>query len=291
MPAVSAGNRTGSSCLGVIEPMAFGGNNCSGPIDVATTCLADGWHGDFESETFIVAPWDEAQITSPANRSRVENGSPSPTLNGSGQVSIIAAEMASAITASAGSPRGHGWNNLIAEAYAPDVAATLSSGSHASHAPGRRREDDTNLVALAFNWQAGGSENDTSFRGKSRQYICRAGDYCGALGVTRQDAVALAFQDSQSETRVGACLGTLDSNYGSRRRMGVFERYGLKWIVRRLTPKEGERLQGWPDDFTRWRHDGQQISDSARWKLIGNGVATPVAYWLASRLRTALEAS
>jgi site-specific DNA-cytosine methylase len=101
----------------------------------------------------------------------------------------------------------------------------------------------------------------------------------------------VAFQDSQSETRIGELIGTLDSNYGSRRRMGVFERYGLKWIVRRMTPIEGERLQGYPDDWTRWRHDGQQISDSARWRLIGNGVATPVAYWIAKRLRAALEAS
>ena len=70
----------------------------------------------------------------------------------------------------------------------------------------------------------------------------------------------------------------------------VAESDGLRWIVRRLTPLEGERCQGWPDDWSRWRADGSEISDSARWRMIGNGVATPVAYWIATRLRAALAA-
>jgi DNA (cytosine-5)-methyltransferase 1 len=72
--------------------------------------------------------------------------------------------------------------------------------------------------------------------------------------------------------------------------IGVCEHNGLRWIVRRLTPTEGERCQGWPDDWSRWRADGSEISDSARWRLIGNGVATPVSEWIARRARTALEA-
>lgn len=65
---------------------------------------------------------------------------------------------------------------------------------------------------------------------------------------------------------------------------------GGAWVVRRLTPLllEGERLQGWPDNSTQYRHDGTRISDSARWRIIGNGVATPVAKWLAERLFVAL---
>ena len=45
-------------------------------------------------------------------------------------------------------------------------------------------------------------------------------------------------------------------------------------IVRRLTPVECERLQGFPDDWTA----GQ--SDSARYKQMGNAVAVPVVEWL-----------
>ena len=45
--------------------------------------------------------------------------------------------------------------------------------------------------------------------------------------------------------------------------------------VRRLTPRECERLMGWPDDHTRWRWDGREVSDSTRYKMCGNGVAAP----------------
>ena len=54
--------------------------------------------------------------------------------------------------------------------------------------------------------------------------------------------------------------------------------------VRRLTPRECERLQGWKDDFTRWTADGREISDSHRYRMVGNGVASPVAEWIGHRL-------
>jgi DNA (cytosine-5)-methyltransferase 1 len=53
--------------------------------------------------------------------------------------------------------------------------------------------------------------------------------------------------------------------------------------VRRLTPRECERLQGFPDDWTA----GQ--SDAARYRQLGNAIAVPVAAWIAGRL-AALEA-
>ena len=55
-------------------------------------------------------------------------------------------------------------------------------------------------------------------------------------------------------------------------------------IVRRLTPVECERLMGWPDKHTLHRADGKTNSDSARYKMCGNGVATPVARWIAEQL-------
>jgi len=54
--------------------------------------------------------------------------------------------------------------------------------------------------------------------------------------------------------------------------------------VRRLTPLECERLQGWPDDHTRWTADGKEIPDSHRYRCIGNGVVAPVAEWIGHRL-------
>ena len=58
--------------------------------------------------------------------------------------------------------------------------------------------------------------------------------------------------------------------------------------VRRLTPLECERLMGWPDDHTLHRADGKTNSDSTRYKQCGNGVATPVAAWIAKHLRNLL---
>jgi DNA (cytosine-5)-methyltransferase 1 len=58
--------------------------------------------------------------------------------------------------------------------------------------------------------------------------------------------------------------------------------------VRRLTPTECERLMGWPDNHTLHRADGKTNSDSTRYKMCGNGVATPVAYWIATQLKELL---
>ena len=56
-------------------------------------------------------------------------------------------------------------------------------------------------------------------------------------------------------------------------------------VVRRLTPVECERLMGWPDDHTRYNADGTVQSDTHRYKQAGNGVATPVAKWIAQHLK------
>lgn len=48
--------------------------------------------------------------------------------------------------------------------------------------------------------------------------------------------------------------------------------------VRRLTPTECERLQGFPDNWT----DGQ--ADSNRYKQMGNAVAVPVVQWIINRM-------
>lgn len=51
----------------------------------------------------------------------------------------------------------------------------------------------------------------------------------------------------------------------------------VKYIIRRLTPRECERLQGYPDDWTRWGVDGEEISDMARYRATGNSIAVPCA--------------
>ena len=48
-----------------------------------------------------------------------------------------------------------------------------------------------------------------------------------------------------------------------------------KYAVRRLTPLECERLQGYPDGWTEFGHNGVRISDNQRYKALGNSVAIP----------------
>jgi len=62
-------------------------------------------------------------------------------------------------------------------------------------------------------------------------------------------------------------------------------------VPRRLTPRECERLMGWPDDWTRWGADGSEISDSARYRMCGNGVVASVSEWIGRRIVAAHERS
>ena len=58
--------------------------------------------------------------------------------------------------------------------------------------------------------------------------------------------------------------------------------------VRRLTPMETERLQGFPDEWTKYRlnEKGEIVeqADSARYKQMGNAVTIPVVEWIMERL-------
>lgn len=54
--------------------------------------------------------------------------------------------------------------------------------------------------------------------------------------------------------------------------------------VRRLTPRECERLQGFPDDYTAVPHRGKPAADGPRYKALGNSWAVPCARWIGARI-------
>ena len=60
---------------------------------------------------------------------------------------------------------------------------------------------------------------------------------------------------------------------------------GMKYVLRRLTPLECLRLQGLPD----WWVDGAEGSDSAIYKMCGNGLAIPCAYDVMRRIAEELR--
>jgi DNA (cytosine-5)-methyltransferase 1 len=55
--------------------------------------------------------------------------------------------------------------------------------------------------------------------------------------------------------------------------------------VRRLTPRECERLQGFPDDYTLVDHRKKPAADGPRYKALGNSMAVPVMQWIGKRIQ------
>ena len=71
--------------------------------------------------------------------------------------------------------------------------------------------------------------------------------------------------------------------------------FTLRWIVRRLTPVECERLQGFPDNYTNigdWtdsKGKKHKYADSPRYKALGNSIALPQWFWLVQKMRPYLK--
>ena len=89
----------------------------------------------------------------------------------------------------------------------------------------------------------------------------------------REDAKANNFSATETETSL-TLQGHLPSPQSHHAQLFLAETS----TVRRLTPVECERLQGFPDDWT----SGQ--ADSNRYKQMGNAVAVPVVEWIISRM-------
>jgi len=98
-------------------------------------------------------------------------------------------------------------------------------------------------------------------------------------------AVAIGIDEEQNATLDG--MGCLKA----RREGGGFEGTVMTptMAVRRLTPRECERLQGVPDDYTLVERNGKAMADGPRYKMLGNGFAVPVVRWIGERLAKAVK--
>jgi DNA-cytosine methyltransferase len=77
---------------------------------------------------------------------------------------------------------------------------------------------------------------------------------------------------------------------GGSTRSYIAQDVGYECIVRRLTPLECERLQGFPDDFTKIEWGGRSLEDcpdTPRFMATGNSMAVPVMRWILTRLERA----
>jgi len=274
---------------------AYGGNNQSGPIDVATArnaCASASGRMDFETETFLVAPVATAIRT--ANTSANGHGISDElahTLDGAqGQcVAFDTTQITSAANRSNPQP-GDPCHPLAAGAHAPAIAFAIQAGAlrtnplsgpggigvQAGHAYTLEARAEVQAVAIAFHpTQDPISSTDGT-------------THCMGTGSSQGNAtIAVAVQASQSGVRINDTVGTLDANYGSRRHNGVMQ----EMQVRRLTPTEAERLQGFPDCYTAipWRgKPADQCPDGPRYKALGNSWAVPNVRWIGERIAAAV---
>jgi DNA (cytosine-5)-methyltransferase 1 len=89
---------------------------------------------------------------------------------------------------------------------------------------------------------------------------------------------AIAFDARQSDViQYGEKTGPLDTDPWT---MAVQQ----GWAVRRLTPTECERLQGFPDGYTDVPYRGKSASDGPRYKALGNSMAVNVMRWIGRRI-------
>lgn len=108
------------------------------------------------------------------------------------------------------------------------------------------------------------------------------------------DNVPFGFaQNTRNEVRIvgdGTISGALTANQGMKQTTFVCTSdYASAPLVRRLTPLECERLQGFPDNHTRISWKGKpanECPDGPRYKAIGNSMAVPVMRWLGERIES-----
>ena len=118
-------------------------------------------------------------------------------------------------------------------------------------------------------------------------------DKAPTLTTTHDGAPAVCYWDG------GQVVGTLTANNaGGNQRMPDKENFNCvitRYIVRRLTPLECERLQGYPDGWTdigEWtdtKGKRCKTSDAARYKALGNSIALPPWKWVLKRICACYE--
>jgi len=95
-----------------------------------------------------------------------------------------------------------------------------------------------------------------------------------AVAIGYKKTLAQKDEEFWAETTISRNLTVTDNSHEIRVTMLTSNQS----VVRRLTPVECERLQGFPDGWT----DGQ--ADSNRYKQMGNAVAVPVVSWIINRM-------
>lgn len=138
---------------------------------------------------------------------------------------------------------------------------------------------------------------------KQQTYICRADGQANAMTsvdmaptwtshAKKDPPLIYPAEDSIGEDALiqRDMSATLSTHNTQTPITGGHEKRGL--TVRRLTPRECERLQGFPDDYTDIPYRNKEHApDGARYKALGNSMAVPVMRWIGERIHMVEEAN
>ncbi len=167
----------------------------------------------------------------------------------------------------------------------PQIAGTLcASGAGLSRPAGQGNELDFCVMSAGFKHKAGCQSGSIGFQEETaptllagQQSAVMKACLIGGAAVMEGQTAAVDCRNLRETDEVSGTLlakaasGGYSLNYQNPVRTGL--------CVRRLTPTEAERLQGYPDGWTEAGADGSPISDTKRYQMLGNSIAVPcVAY-------------
>ena len=167
----------------------------------------------------------------------------------------------------------------------PQIAGTLcASGAGLSRPAGQGNELDFCVMSAGFKHKAGSQSGSIGFQEETaptlmagQQSAVMKASLIGGEAVIKGQTAAVDCRNLRETDEVSGTLlakaasGGYSLNYQNPVRTGL--------CVRRLTPTEAERLQGYPDGWTEAGADGSPISDTKRYQMLGNSIAVPcVAY-------------
>ena len=167
-----------------------------------------------------------------------------------------------------------------------DIAGTLDASYYKGC--GLRQGRERTVVVKAFP-----EVNYNQFRESNNELatLKAKGGTCG----DGSESLIVAAVDCRNGTENSDVNGTLQSHMSGGSFLNLNNVVRVKYIVRRLTPLECERLQGYPDG---WTDIGEYIdsngkkkqsSDAARYKALGNSIALPPWKWVMKRLSACYE--
>lgn len=177
--------------------------------------------------------------------------------------------------------------HVVTHTHTPDLSLALNQGGYFDATA------ETYIVGpLQSHQKRHGHAMTTQQAAESGHVVAhtlRAEGHDASEDGTGRGVPLVAFAQNQegavTESDVMQTLGTDIGHASARQCPKVRGAFG----VRSLTPRECERLQGFSDDHTRWGADGKEISDSARYRMLGNAVSVPAAEWIGRRIMAAVE--